>query len=33
MMSLLSDKILQTFRQIVPELWPFENFGILNLSL
>ena len=31
-MSRLPDFILKTFREVFPELWPFENFGILNLS-
>ena len=31
-MSMLSDLILQTIHLIFPELWPYENFGILNLS-
>ena len=32
MMSRLPDLLLKKFREIFPELWPFENVGILNLS-
>ena len=34
MMSRLSDEILKKkkIHQIFPELWPFENLGILDLS-
>ena len=31
-MSRLPDKLLNKFCQIFPELWPFENLGISNLS-
>ena len=32
-MCRLPDKILTKFLPIFAELWPFENFGILNLSV
>ena len=31
-MSRLPDKIKKKNHLIFPELWPFENLGILNLS-
>ena len=31
-MSRLPDKIKKIICFIFPELWPFENLGILNLS-
>ena len=31
-MNKLSANILKKFCQILPELWPFEYLGILNLS-
>ena len=30
MFSKLRDQLLNEFRQIYPELWPFEHLGILN---